>query len=1059
MPAYERKVVSVLFADLVSFTSRAEQLDPEDVQAVLAPYHERLRYELERWGGTVEKFIGDAVMALFGAPVAGEDDPERAVRAALAIRDWAVEEGKLEVRIAVNTGEALVNLAARPEAGEGMAAGDVVNTTARLQSAAPVNGILVGETTYRATSEAIEYREHPPVEAKGKEEPIPVWEVAEARARFGVDLAPESRTALVGRERELQSLVATLARARSQRSPELVTLVGVPGIGKSRLVGELFQSLERGGELTFWRQGRSLPYGEGVSYWALAEMVKAQAGILETDGADEVDAKLRRSVEQLLSEDVDWVVSHLLPLVGQGEAGGSQDESFAAWRLFFEALAEEHALVLVFEDIQWADDGLLDFIEHLTDWVADVPLLILCTARRELLERRPTWGGGKVNAATIALAPLTDEDTARLIWALGAETPHELLERCGGNPLYAEQYVRMLAERGTTEALPESVQGIIAARLDSLPPEQKAVLQDAAVIGKVFWLGALGASEQQVHALQQKELVQRARRSSVEGETEYAFRHLLVRDVAYGQIPRAARAEKHVRTAAWIESLGRPEDHAEMLAHHYVNALELMRAAGQALDGLGPRAREAFREAGDRALALSALPQALRYYTDALELTADDEPVRAELLLQLARTRFAQDETGEEEAAEAQAVFERTGRREGAAEAALLRADLAWRHADADTMRKHLAEAQSFVEGLAPSRIQVAILSESSRYAMVSDQNDAAVTHGREALRLAEELGLDDLRAHALNNIGAARGALGDLGGLDDLVKSVEIAREANAIPELLRSTNNLGTTYVIVGRVPEAREALGETLRLAKHYGHYGFARWIEAGAKIGLFAYVQGQWDEALALAEKSVAAHEAGVQHYQSSTAYNFRGLIRVARDDAEGARRDAEMALELARPAKDPQLVQPAHAIAALTFHVAGAERRAAETLDEALDGLRDLHGLGFVAVELHLLAWVARAHGRADEMVAVVDRQPFTSVWTEVVRAVCAGDDARAGELLDDIELPAHAAFYRLKAAEALVAEGRRAEADEQLRRALAFYRDVGATRYVREGEALLAALA
>src|SRR3989441_1569626 len=205
----ERKVVTVLFADLVGFTSRAEQLDPEDVQAVLAPYHERLRYELERWSGTVEKFIGDAVMALFGAPVAGESDPERAVRAALAIRDWIAEEGKLQVRIGVNTGEALVKLAARPESGEGMAAGDVVNTAARLQSAAPTNGILAGETTYRATAETIDFREHAPVEAKGKEEPVPVWEVVQARARFGVDLTPEARTPLVGRDRELEQLVAT----------------------------------------------------------------------------------------------------------------------------------------------------------------------------------------------------------------------------------------------------------------------------------------------------------------------------------------------------------------------------------------------------------------------------------------------------------------------------------------------------------------------------------------------------------------------------------------------------------------------------------------------------------------------------------------------------------------------------------------------------------------------------------------------------------------------------------------------------------------------------------
>src|SRR5947208_12790184 len=569
-PRAERKIVTVLFADLVGFTARAERLDPEDVQAVLAPYHTRLRSELERYGGTVEKFIGDAVMALFGAPVAHEDDPERALRAALAIRDWVAEEGKLQVRIGVNTGEALIDRAARPESGEGMAAGDVVNTAARIQAAAPVNGILVGEATYRSTSQTIDYREPATIEAKGKEEPIAVWEVVQARSRFGVDLAQQGAAELVGRERELELLKSALTRARLQESPELVTLVGVPGIGKSRLVGELMASIERGeqdSQLIFWRQGRSLPYGEGVSFWALAEMVKAQAGILETDDVVEADAKLARAVDSLVQEDAEWMKTHLRPLIGQASSelpGGSRDEAFAAWRRFFEAMAEQRPLVLVFEDVQWADDGLLDFIEHLVDWVRGVPVLLLCTARLELLERRPAWGGGKLNAATVALAPLSDDETAALISALSerpllpAETQSALLDRAGGNPLYAEQYVRMLAERETAEdlPLPESVQGIIASRLDALPAEEKALLQDAAVVGKVFWLGGLAGDkdelERRLHALERKEFVERARRASVAGETEFAFKHLLVRDVAYGQIPRRERADKHRLAAEWI---------------------------------------------------------------------------------------------------------------------------------------------------------------------------------------------------------------------------------------------------------------------------------------------------------------------------------------------------------------------------------------------------------------------------------------------------------------------------------------------------------------------------
>ena len=299
----ERKVVTVLFADLVGFTARSERLDPEDVRALLAPYHAHLRSELERFGGTVEKFIGDAVMALFGAPVAHEDDPERAVRAALAIRDWALEQGEeLQVRIAVNTGEALVSLDARPSEGEAMAAGDVVNTAARMQAAAPLNGVLAGELTYRATAQAIEYREAEPVIGKGKSAPIRAWEAVQARSRLGVDVSREPQGLLVGRTRELQLLVSTLARVREERAAQLVTLVGVPGIGKSRLVTELLGAVEQGAELVRWRQGRSLPYGEGVTFWSLAEIVKAEAGILESDTPEEATERLVHAVRRVATD-------------------------------------------------------------------------------------------------------------------------------------------------------------------------------------------------------------------------------------------------------------------------------------------------------------------------------------------------------------------------------------------------------------------------------------------------------------------------------------------------------------------------------------------------------------------------------------------------------------------------------------------------------------------------------------------------------------------------------------------------------------------------------------
>src|SRR5438067_3668515 len=328
----ERKVVTCLFADLVGFTARAESLDPEDVEAILRPYHERLRSELERYGGTVEKFIGDAVMALFGAPIAHEDDPERAVRAALAIREGARDDGELEVRVGVTTGEALVVLGARPEAGEGMAAGDVVNTASRLQSAAPANGVLVDETTYRATERAIEYSAGEPVVAKGKAEPVRVWEPLEARARFGSDLA-ESLTPLVGRDHERGLLASALERAKNERSVQLVTLVGVPGIGKSRLVGELFQLISESPELVTWRQGRSLPYGDGVTFWALGEMVKNQVGILETDTAEQATEKLMATIADLIPDatEAGWMQEHLRALAGlDAPAGGGDRQTEAA---------------------------------------------------------------------------------------------------------------------------------------------------------------------------------------------------------------------------------------------------------------------------------------------------------------------------------------------------------------------------------------------------------------------------------------------------------------------------------------------------------------------------------------------------------------------------------------------------------------------------------------------------------------------------------------------------------------------------------------------------------
>ena len=1047
-PRKERKVVTVLFADLVGFTAQAEALDPEDVEAILEPYHARLRAELERHGGTVEKFIGDAVMALFGAPVAHEDDPERAVRAALAIRDAAVEDD-FEVRIAVNTGEALVSVDARPEAGEKMAAGDVVNTAARLQAAAPVNGILVGGATERATRGVILYREHEPVEAKGKAEPVPVWEAVEPRSRFGVDVRQHGGAPLVGRGRELDVLRGALERARSEREPQLVTVVGVPGIGKSRLVWELFQVVDADPELITWRQGRCLPYGEGVSFWALAEMVKAHAGILETDSVEVVERKLAEAGGG----------AHLRPLVGlasDADLGGDRTvEAFAAWRTFLEGIAEEGPLVLVFEDLHWADEGLLDFVDHLADWARGVPLLIVCSARPELLDRRPGWGGGKLNAQTLALTPLGDADSARLIGELlgrtllPAETQSALLERAGGNPLYAEQYALLYRERGSVEELPlpETVQGIVAARLDGLSAEEKSVLQDAAVIGKVFWTGALpgGRLDEVLHGLERKEFVRRERRSSVEGQEEYAFRHVLARDVAYGQIPRADRAERHRVVAEWLESLGRPEDHADMLAHHYGAALDLVKAAGRDAAPLSERAREAFRAAGDRALSLNAFASAAAHYQGALELTEDDDP---SLLVRYGLARFHATETGEDELARAVEGLLAAGDGETAAEAQVILVELAWKRGDRATAYERLERAEEMAAGLSASRAKAHVLSTVSRYRMLGGRPEDAIRAGGEALAMATGLGIDELRVHALTNTGPARAWSGDTDeGIADLEQALEIGRRLGS-PEVLRTYINLGAVVAQHGDIRRCGELHHEAFELATRLGHGPSLRFLSG--ELASDAFFLGDWDLVVATADRYEQEAAAGDPHYLLHSLHAYRSLIRIARGELEGALSDAARALEVGRGAGDPQALQPGLACSVYAYVLVGRHEEARELLDEMLADPR-LTGYAYEPE----LARAAIQLGRGEELLQAIERNP-DSRWKTASLATSRGDLPEAADLYAEGGYLPGEALLRGWAAQGLLAEGRRAEAEEQLDKALAFWRSVGAKRYIAEAEALRA---
>jgi class 3 adenylate cyclase/tetratricopeptide (TPR) repeat protein len=1069
----ERKVVTVLFADLVGFTSRAELMDPEDVRALLGPYHERLRSELERFGGTVEKFIGDAVMALFGAPVAHEDDPERAVRAALAIRDWVMEDDDLQLRIAVNTGEALIALDASPVAGEGMASGDVVNSTARLQAAAPVNGILVGETTYRATRELIDYGESEAVEAKGKTKPMRAWAAIAPRSKLGVDVEQAGRTPLIGRDQELTLLLNTARRVSEDREPQLVTLVGVPGIGKSRLTFELFRALG-GDDALRWRQGRCLPYGDGVAFWAIGEIVKSHAEIFESDGADRAEEKLRRAIARAVADqdEAAWIARYLRPLIGVGAEESAfkhdgQADAFAAWRRFFEALGDQGPLVLVIEDLHWADDQMLDFVDHLVDWAADVPLLVVCTARPELLERRPGWGGGKPNATTLSLRPLSDDETARLLVAnldrpvLPAETQATLLERAGGNPLYAEQYARLLAERTDPAELtvPETIHAIVAARLDGLAPEDKALLHDAAVHGKVFWAGAVAAMaeldrsvvEERLHSLERKEFVRRQRRSAVAGEEEYAFRHMLVRDVAYGQIPRRVRADKHRLAAEWIDSLvADRDDHVELLAEHYAHALELARASGGDEVRIAEGARVAFRDAGERASRLGAFAAAVHFYRQSLELWPADNPGRPSLLMALANNCYWAEERGREEATAARDALIAIGELGTAAQAEALLSAIASAERRGADASAHLERALELAGDLPASDAKAAVVAEAARLHFVLGESERALAEAGDVRAIAEEIGDDHELARAHLLLGQARIELGDARGVEDGECAIELARRIRS-PWAPIAVGNFAVTLFDLGLLARAFELVAEAQAYATRLGNRPMIAWLDVLRLREHFW--TGNWDDAVRMADEAIARTQNDIPEVRPRTV---RSQIRLARGRVEEARADSAEALAGGRASQELQGLHTALATHARASFAAGDRAASLNAVDELVERFGS-EGSQQLSACLPDFVVVAVDLDRTEAFLQAIAALGKQTPWIEAAQAYAEGDFSAAAATYGRIGSRPDAAYAHLRAAHALVEQGRGPEADAPLREALGFYRSVGATRYVREGEALLAA--
>ena len=589
----ERKLVSALFVDLVGFTSSSDSADPEDVRDLLEEYHATSKQCIEQFGGVVEKFIGDAVMAIFGVPVSHGDDAERAVRAGLQVLE-RVDALSLSARAAVNTGEAVVRLT-DAAAGDPLALGDVVNTASRLQSHAPTGRVIVGDSTYRASRHAIRYEPHEAVTAKGKAEPVEAWVAIEALP--DVEAQTPAGGIFVGRRRELEVVGTVWEQAVAESRPHLLTLLGSPGVGKSRLCREVATLVDRDGGRIL--RGRCLPYEEKTGYHAFAQMVRQVGGIFDSDAPSVARDKLDDTIGALFPPaEAPSHTRDLGLLLGLGADARAIDQRvlFYSARRLIERLGEERPTLVVVEDIHWAASSELDLFEYLTN-VRDTRVVFIALARPELLDARPSWGGGSMEQTRIALEPLSAEEAAELATELLSDGSTglvgKLVEVAEGNPLFIEELAASASERSMVDRLPVTVRAAIAARIDSLPPDMRSILLSAAVIGRTFWEGVLRSVSgiEQVEALlddlERRDLVRRERTSHLEGDVEFRFKHALIRDVAYGTLPRAVRRERHAAIARFVEEqTGGVASLSWILAHHWREAGEPAKAVPYLLEAV-----------------------------------------------------------------------------------------------------------------------------------------------------------------------------------------------------------------------------------------------------------------------------------------------------------------------------------------------------------------------------------------------------------------------------------------------------------------------------------------
>jgi predicted ATPase/class 3 adenylate cyclase len=883
VPSAERRLVSVLFADLVGFTSLSEERDPEEVRDLLTRYFETSRRLIERYGGTVEKFIGDAVMAVWGTPIAREDDPERAVRAALelteAVETLGAEAGlpKLRARAGVLTGEAAVTVGAE---GQGMVAGDLVNTAARIQSVAPSGSVFVGEVTRRATEAAIVYEDAGPHALKGKAEPAALSRAVRVVAKVGgVARSSGLEAPFVGRDRELRMLKDLFHASAERSAAHLVSVAGVAGMGKSRLTWELYKYIDGLATNVRWHRGRCLAYGEGVTYWALAEMVRTRAGILEGEEAETALPKLRSAIEDSVPdpEERRWIEPRLAHLLGLEErTAGEREDLFAAWRLFYERLAEEMPTVMVFEDLHWADAALLDFIDYLMEWSRGHRLFVLTLARPDLLDRRPTWGAGRRNFTSISLEALPQEVMEAMLRDLVPGLPDDvrsgILERAQGVPLYAVETVRMLLDRGllvqegneyrptgsiASLDVPETLHALIAARLDGLTPEERRLVQDASVLGKTFARAAIAALSRvpdpeldaMLASLVRKEILSLLVDPLSPERGQYAFLQDLMKGVAYEMLSKRERKARHLAVASYFESLhGADEPEiAEVLAAHYSDAYRLVPEAEDAAE-TRDRAREALLRAGERAASLAATEEAERYFSEAAEL-AEDALQRAAALERAGVVAHTGGRAPEASRyfEQAIALFEAEGRTHPAARVSARLAQAMWeRGAFAGSLELMDRSFRVIAEEEADEDV-AELAGQLARHLYFAGRIDAAEERVEQALDVAEALFLPEVLSHALNTKALVRLAQGHRReGLALMRYALDIALEHDLAGAALRAYYNLADSVAHADRYHEALELVRSGLALARRVGNRNWELNL-LGQMYPLLAL--GEWDDLLA------------------------------------------------------------------------------------------------------------------------------------------------------------------------------------------------------------------